>query len=64
MMDITIKKMETDDEIRGKAYVHWKSWHEAYRGIVSDAYLDGMTLEKCTDIAFKWPDNLIVALWK
>ena len=36
---ISIKKMETDDEIKGKAYVHWKSWHEAYPGIVSQNYL-------------------------
>lgn len=33
-MQITIKKMETDDEIRGKAYVHWKSWQEAYPGML------------------------------
>ena len=28
-MGITFKKMETDDEIKGKAYVHWKLWQEA-----------------------------------
>lgn len=33
-MNITVKAMETDAEIRGKAYVHWKSWHEAYKGLV------------------------------
>ena len=27
-MNIVIKKMETDAEIKGKAYVHWKSWQE------------------------------------
>ena len=32
--DILIKPMETEDEIRGKAFVHWKSWQESYRGIV------------------------------
>ncbi len=26
-----IKKMETDEEIKGKAYVHWKAWHGAYK---------------------------------
>ena len=31
---------KTDEEIKGKAYVHWKSWHEAYVGIVSQEYLD------------------------
>ena len=61
MEHITLKPMETDDEIRGKAYVHWKAWHEAYPGLVDQAYLDAMTLEKCERIAFEWPDNLIVA---
>ena len=60
-MNIELKKMETDDEIRGKAFVHWKSWHEAYPGLVDQGYLDGMTLEKCEKIAFNWPDNLIIA---
>ncbi len=46
-MNVVIKKMETDDEIRGKAYVHWKSWQEAYSGIVDQRYLDSLTLEKC-----------------
>ena len=60
-MDIQIKPMETEAETRGKAYVHWKAWQEAYAGLVDPAYLDRMTLEKCTDIAFRWPDNLLVA---
>lgn len=60
-MSIQIKPMETDSEIRGKAYVHWKAWHEAYPGIVDAAYLDNLTLEKCTDIAFRWTENLLVA---
>ena len=60
-MSIEIKKMESDEEIRGKAYVHWKSWQEAYKGMVDQNYLDSLTLEKCEEMAFKWPDNLIVA---
>ncbi|SER31249.1 hypothetical protein SAMN04487884_10456 [Butyrivibrio fibrisolvens] len=28
-MGIMFTKMETDDEIKGKAYVHWKLWQEA-----------------------------------
>ena len=59
-MGIILKKMETE-EIKGKAYVHWKSWHEAYTGIVSQEYLDKLTLEKCEKMAFSWPDNIIVA---
>ncbi len=58
---ITIKKMETDDEIRGKAYVHWQAWHEAYPGMVSQDYLDRFTLEKAEKMAFGWRDHLIVA---
>ena len=60
-MEIEIKQMKSDDEIRGKAYVHWKSWQDAYSGLVDRSYLDKLTIEKCTDIAFRWPDNILVA---
>ena len=60
-MDIIIKPMETEDEIRGKAYVHWKSWQESYRGIVDDGYLDRMTLAQTEEKAFRWRDNILVA---
>ncbi len=60
-MNIELKKMETDDEIKGKAFVHWKAWHVAYPGLVSQRYLDAMTLEKCEKMAYSWLDNLIVA---
>ena len=60
-MSIEIKKMETEEEIRGKAFVHWRCWHEAYAGIVDQDYLDGMTLEVCEERAFRWLDDLFVA---
>lgn len=60
-MDIVIKPMESDSEIRGKAYVHWKSWQDAYSGLIDQAYLDNLTIEKCTEMAFRWPDHLFVA---
>ena len=60
-MSIVIKPMETDSEIKGKAYVHWKSWQEAYPGIVAQSYLDKLTLEKCESIAYKGLDNILVA---
>ena len=60
-MGITIKKMETDGEIRGKARVHWRAWHEAYAGLVDPAYLDKLTLERCEKMAFSWTDNTFVA---
>ena len=59
---ITIKQMETDAEIRGKAYVHWSCWHEAYADVVSAAYLEKLTLEKCEQMAFQWRDNILVAM--
>jgi len=46
-MGIVIKSIETEEEIRGKAYVHWKSWQESYVGIVDAGYLARLTLEKC-----------------
>lgn len=58
---ITIKKLETDDEIRGKGYVHYKAWQQAYTGLVDQSCLDKMSVEKCVEIAYKWPDNLLVA---
>ena len=60
-MDIIIKKIETEAEINGKGYVHWKSWHEAYPGIVAESYLDKMTLEKCEQIAHSGIDNNWIA---
>lgn len=60
-MDIVIKKMETEAEIRGKAYVHWRSWQEAYPGLVSREYLEKLSLEKCEQMAFRFPENTLVA---
>ena len=56
-MSILIKKMETDEEIRGKAYVHWRSWQETYPGMMDEAYLDSRTLGKCEEQAFRWRDG-------
>ncbi|MBQ6559633.1 MAG: GNAT family N-acetyltransferase [Erysipelotrichaceae bacterium] len=60
-MSIIIKQAETEEERKGKAYVHWRSWHEAYSDIVDQSYLDKLTLEKCEEIALKFPDNLLIA---
>ena len=61
-MSITYKRLETDDEIRGKAYVHWKAWQEAYAGIINPAYLEKLTIEKCESVAFQWRENNVIAL--
>lgn len=60
-MEIIIKKMESFEEINGKAYVHWKSWQEAYKGIVNQEYLDRLTLDKCIEIAHKISNDTLVA---
>lgn len=60
-MAIAIKPMETDEEIKGKAFVHWKCWQETYPGLVSQEYLDKFTLEKSEERAFLWRDNILVA---
>ena len=58
---ICIKLAETDEELCGRGYVHCTSWQEAYRGIVSDRYLDSMTVEATTARARQFPDNTLVA---
>ena len=58
---ISIVPMATDEDMDGKGYVHWKSWHETYTGLVDPAYMEMLTLEKCVDIAHRWPENMMVA---
>lgn len=60
-MSITIKKMETDAEIRGKARVAWLAWHETYPGLIAQDYLDTVTVEKCEKKAYDHPWNTFVA---
>ena len=60
-MNITIKKMESEEEIKGKAFVAWRAWHETYPGLVSQEYLDNLTLEKCEEVAFRLTDGFLVA---
>ena len=61
MCEYTIKKMESEDEINGKGYVHYQSWQETYAGLIDAGYLEGHTLDACTAIAHRWKDNIIVA---
>lgn len=58
---VEIKPMQTEQQIKGKAYVHWKAWHEAYPGLVNREYLNALTLEKCEAIAQRWTDGILVA---
>lgn len=58
-----IKPMQTEEEIKGKAYVHWKAWQEAYAGLLPQDFLQNTyTLERCQDWAFRYPENILVAL--
>ncbi len=58
---ICIKPAETDEELCGRGYVHCTSWQEAYRGIVSDRYLDSMTVAATTARARQFPENTLIA---
>lgn len=60
-MELTITPMKTEDEIAGKAFVHYKSWHETYTGLVDPGYMQKITLERCDTIARRWPDGILVA---
>lgn len=60
-MDFRIREMETDDEIKGRAYVHWKAWQETYPGLVDPSYLKALTPEKCEEIARRSPENTLIA---
>lgn len=61
MMEISIIPMTTSEDMDGKGYVHWKSWHETYTGLIDPAYMERITLEKCVDMAHRWPQNMMVA---
>ena len=61
MSKFLIKEMESEEEINGKAYVHYKSWHETYTHLVDSEYIKSITLEKCEKMAHKWRENILVA---
>ena len=61
MSELILKPMETPEEIRGKAYVHWKSWQETYPGMVDAGYLQHLTLESCEERAFRWTSDTWIA---
>ena len=57
MIKYEICPMITDAEMDEKGYIHWKSWHETYPGLMPDDYLTNITLEKCIKMAHRWPEN-------
>lgn len=59
-MEIVIKDMETESEMLGKGTVHWQSWHETYKDLLSQDYLRTITKEKCQQIAVTYPQNTLI----
>ena len=44
-MWVSIVQMTSEEEAKGKAYVHCTAWKEAYRGLLNQGFLDARTLE-------------------
>ena len=44
-MRVSIVPMTSEEEAKGKAHVHCAAWKEAYRGLLSQGFLDARTLE-------------------
>ena len=61
-MVITIKAMETAEEIEGKSRVHWRTWREAYDEILPAEFQEQITLDKCRFYSQKYPENTLIAL--
>ena len=49
------------EDADSRGYVHWKSWQETYSGLIPEASLAKRTLERCQDVARRWPENTLVA---
>ncbi len=60
-MELTIKRVESEEEVKGKALVHWNSWREAYRGIVDQGYLDSLLLPDFEKRTYGAIDNTLIA---
>lgn len=60
MINYKIVPLTTESEMDEKGYVHWKSWHETYEGLIPGDYLNGITLEKCVKMAQKWTENVLL----
>ena len=61
-MVITIKQMETPEEIEGKSLVHWQTWREAYDDLLPAEFQETMTLERCRFFSQKYPENTLIAM--
>ena len=61
-MVITVKQMETPEEIEGKSLVHWQTWREAYDDILPEEFQETMTLDRCRFFSQKYPENTLIAI--
>lgn len=61
-MVITVKQMETPEEIEGKSFVHWQTWREAYDDLLPAKFQETMTLERCRFFSQKYPENTLIAM--
>ena len=61
-MVITVKQMETPEEIEGKSLVHWQTWREAYDDLLPAEFQETMTLERCRFFSQKYPENTFIAM--
>ena len=59
--NVLIRDMLPED-IDGKGTVHYQSWQESYQGIVDAGYLEGLSEERCREMAHRWPQNTAVAV--
>ena len=61
-MVITVKQMETPEEIEGKSLVHWQTWREAYDDLLPPEFQETMTLDRCRFFSQKYPENTLIAM--
>lgn len=57
---MVIRSIEEKD-YKEKGYVHYKSWIETYTGLMDASFLSKHTLDKCVQMAIKYPEHNIVA---
>ena len=61
-MVITVKQMETPEEIEVKSFVHWQTWRQAYDDLLPAEFQETMTLERCRFFSQKYPENTFIAM--
>lgn len=58
-MDVQIRDMlPQESDIKG--FLHWKTWEETYSSLAEERFVTNMTLERCQNIARRWPQNTLV----